>query len=76
MTPDFALLRAVAGERLELVPTRGLHHVHFTTVGFAASAWPEVARATGAGPEAPESLAAVVARTIEMIARALAPAPR
>jgi dienelactone hydrolase len=76
MKPDFALLRKVAGERLELVPTRGLHHVHFTTLGFAASAWPEVARATGAGPEAAESLAAVAARTIELIARALAPAPR
>jgi dienelactone hydrolase len=76
MTPDFALLRAVAGERLELVPTRGLRHVHFTTVGFAAAAWSDVARATGAGEGVTESLATIVSRTIERIARALAPAAR
>jgi dienelactone hydrolase len=71
MKPDFALLKKVAGDRLELLPTRGLHHVHFTTLGFAASAWPEVARATGAGPGAPESLSAVVERTLDVLGRAL-----
>src|SRR4030095_15165755 len=35
------------------------------TVGFAAAAWPDVARATGAGEEATESVATVVSRTIE-----------
>jgi dienelactone hydrolase len=74
MKPDFGLLRKVAGEHLDLLPTRGLHHVHFTTLGFAASAWPEVAHATGAGPEAPESLSTVVERTLDVVARALAPA--
>ena len=76
MKPDFGLLQKVAGEHLDLLPTRGLHHVHFTTLGFAASAWPEVARATGAGPEAPESLSAVVERTLDVVTRALVPAAR
>jgi dienelactone hydrolase len=72
MKPDFGLLRAVAGERLELLPTRGMHHAHFSSLGFAAAWSPEIARASGAGPGLADSLAAVVARTLATVAKGLA----
>jgi dienelactone hydrolase len=76
MKPDFELLRKVAGERLELLGTRGMHHAHFTSLGFAAAAWPDVARATGAGAELPTSLAAVVDHTLATLDCALGRARR
>lgn len=48
MTPDFAFLRTLPFEELLLVETEGMHHVHFTTYGFAASVFPGVAAATQA----------------------------
>jgi dienelactone hydrolase len=71
MAPDFTLLRAVAHGGLDLVPTAGMHHHHFTALGFAAAAEPEIARATGAGPELPASLDGLERRLFEFLAEHL-----
>ena len=44
-----------------------LRHVHFTTLGFAAAASPEIARATGAGPNVRAEVAAMAARTVQFL---------
>jgi dienelactone hydrolase len=74
MKPDFTLLREVAHGGLELLPTSGMHHVHFSTIGFAAAAFPEVAKSTHAGEGLPESLVRVFRAALALLDRALAPA--
>jgi dienelactone hydrolase len=74
MKPDFTLLREVAHGGLELLATSGMHHVHFSTVGFAAIAFPEMAKSTHAGPGLSESLARVARAALELLDRTLAPA--
>lgn len=76
MTPDFGLLRQVARGGLELVPTADLHHHHFTHLGFAAAAEPELARATGAGPGLPASLDSLVARLLAFLGEHLSASSR
>ncbi len=56
MKPDFALLREAAGTNLSFTPTLGLHHLHFTTLGFAAASYPDLAQATQGGPDLAQSL--------------------
>jgi dienelactone hydrolase len=75
MRPDFELLRRVARGPLALEPVPSLHHHHFTTLGFAAASFPEIARATGAGPELPAALATVARRTRDWLRSALAEGP-
>jgi dienelactone hydrolase len=59
MAPDFDLLRSLAGERL-LVRLEGMRHVHFTALGLAAGASPELARAVSADADTPRRLAVAV----------------
>ena len=69
-----ALLRccgASIARDLELVPTTDLHHVHFTTWGFIAGNFPEIARVTRATPGTTAALAAVVVRTADYLRRVL-----
>ena len=51
MKPDFTLLRALRIDTLALVQMTAMHHVHFTTYGFAAAIFPEIARVTRANAE-------------------------
>jgi dienelactone hydrolase len=74
MKPDFTLLHEVAHGGLEFLPTSGMHHVHFSTIGFAAVAFPEMAKATHAGPDLRESLARVARAALQLLDRTLAPA--
>lgn len=62
MAPDFDLLRALDTRKLTLRPTSDLHHIHFTTYGFAAAAFPELGRPTHA-TEKTASAAVAVAET-------------
>jgi hypothetical protein len=48
MTPDFALLHGLQIAELTLVRVEGMHHIHFTTYGFAASLFPSLAEVTHA----------------------------
>jgi len=68
MTPDFSLLESLRAETLTLEPTTALHHVHFTTYGFAAAAFPAIATVTHAAPGTAESVRDVARRTAAFLA--------
>lgn len=71
MAPDFSLLESLRAETLELVPTAAMHHVHFTTYGFAAATFPAIAEATRATPETGSDVRAVARRTAAFLANHL-----
>lgn len=50
MKPDFTFLRSLRTDTLVLEQA-ALRHVHFTTYGFAAAVFPEIAKVTRAGAE-------------------------
>jgi dienelactone hydrolase len=62
MKPDFGFLQSLR-PRLETARFRGLHHAHFTTLGFAADALPGLARISHAGPSLHRDLMRVARRT-------------
>ena len=51
MKPDFTFLRALRSDTLVLEQATAMHHVHFTTYGFAAAVFPEIAKVTRASAE-------------------------
>jgi dienelactone hydrolase len=55
MKPDFSLLRGLPA-KLTLTLLPGMHHAHFTSIGFGAAAIPALASLTEAGPELGASL--------------------
>jgi dienelactone hydrolase len=57
MKPDFTFLKELRTTSLTTTPTTDMHHIHFTTYGFAAAAIQEVATVTKAGPHIRESVA-------------------
>ena len=69
MAPDFTLLRSLHFAELELVPSADLHHVHFTTYGFVAGVFPDIARATRATPSTTAALVAVAVKTADFLRR-------
>jgi dienelactone hydrolase len=71
MTPEFSLLRSLRFRSLALEPTREMHHVHFTTWGFAAAALPEIAALTGSTVGTSGSVRLVSRRTVEFLDRYL-----
>lgn len=71
MAPDFSLLESLHAATLTLVPTSDMHHVHFTTYGFAAAAFPAIRTATHATPGTPESVRGVIMRTAAFLAARL-----
>ena len=66
MAPDFTLLESLPAA-VTTVHIEGLHHVHFTTLGFAAALIPEIAAATGAGANAGTSLRRAAEGTLEFL---------
>ncbi|MGD8495951.1 MAG: hypothetical protein PVF05_07140, partial [Gemmatimonadales bacterium] len=68
MAPDFSLLESLRAATLALVPTSDMHHVHFTTYGFASAAFPAIGEATHATPGTPESVRGVTMRTAAFLA--------
>ncbi len=72
MTPDFSLLRALRTDTLSLVPVAEMHHVHFTTWGFAVSRFPALAEATHATAETPASVRKVVESVAAFLRRYVA----
>jgi dienelactone hydrolase len=66
MKPDFAFLDSLHA-RAEKIP--GMHHVHFTTIGFAAAAMPDLAKITHAGSEIGAAVGTIAQRTLEFLRR-------
>lgn len=73
MTPDFTLLRGLNTSELKLVHASDMHHVHFTTYGFAAARFSDLARVTQATPATARSLAGVHEKTLAFLQRHLRP---
>jgi dienelactone hydrolase len=69
MTPDFAMLRSLHTAELLLEPTEAMRHVHFTTYGFAAALFPDLARATQATPATAAAVIHVQERTAAFFRR-------
>lgn len=69
MTPDFTLLRSLHVRALTLRATRAMHHVHFTTYGFAAGADSAVRRVTGGSRETRASVVEVARDVREFLVR-------
>jgi len=69
MTPEFSLLRSLHTDALVLLPVDGMHHIHFTTYGFAAATLPEIATATHATPTTAASVVGVAEQTARFLLR-------
>jgi len=67
MKPDLAFLRSLRADTLVLERVQAMHHVHFTTYGFAAAAFPEIARVTGATPETSLEVRNTAVRVLDFI---------
>jgi pimeloyl-ACP methyl ester carboxylesterase len=75
MAPDFALLRSLPGADVRLVRATHLHHMHFTTVGDAASQFPALAKVTHADARTAQAYADVANATVAFLKAALSDAP-
>jgi dienelactone hydrolase len=71
MRPDFTLLKEIRTKELVLEATEAMHHVHFSTYGFAAASFPELARVTSATPATGSESVRVLNRTADFLRRAL-----
>ncbi|HJW96299.1 MAG TPA: hypothetical protein VJ901_22005 [Thermoanaerobaculia bacterium] len=58
MRPDFRFLSTLPLRSLKLEQSSDMHHVHFTTYGFAATVIPAIANTTHAGPHIRENVEA------------------
>jgi len=67
MKPDFALFDMLTAAKITTIELPGMAHAHFTTLGFAAAAYPGIAAATRAGPEIGSSLRTMVERTLAFL---------
>ena len=67
MKPDLAFLRSLRADTLVLERLQAMHHVHFTTYGFAAAAFPEIAQVTGATTATSFEVRNTVARVLDFI---------
>ena len=67
MAPDFTLLKSLRLRGLKLQQIDGLRHVHFTTLGFAAAADPELQQAVGMTPSGPAGLKEMANATLAFL---------
>jgi len=71
MTPDFTLLRSLHLADLVLTRVDEMHHVHFTTYGFASAVFPSLAEVTHATSGTAGSVRDVAERTATFLRRYL-----
>jgi len=76
VTPDFRLLRSLKTPDLQLVRMNSMHHVHFSSDGFASIMLPEMATVTKAGPDLKREVDSVANQTLAYINKWVAKAPR
>lgn len=75
MAPDFTFLHGLNAEALTLIATQSMHHVHFTTYGFASAINPELAKVTKAGDSVRPNVVDV-ATTVLRLAQTTSRCPR
>lgn len=76
MAPDFTLLRGLPSAELTLREVHGLHHVHFTTLGFGAALDPRIRAVTRMEPQGPAALQAVATELAAFLERHVVSRPR
>jgi len=69
MRPDFRFIEGLNFRSLKLQQAASVHHIHFTTYGFAAALLPEIARVTKAEPDVGEGVVAVANSVLEFLDR-------
>ena len=62
--PDFRLLRSLHTPDLQLVRMNSMHHVHFSSDGFAAVMLPSMAKVTKGGPDLKKDVVSVARQTL------------
>ena len=67
MKPDFTLLKGLHARSLTLREMPGMHHVHFTTWGFAVASVPGLAAATHATPSTARGARTVAEGTLAFL---------
>ncbi|MEO6487824.1 MAG: hypothetical protein ABIO78_07795 [Thermoanaerobaculia bacterium] len=67
MQPDFRFLKSLRTRSLQLERLPGMRHHHFSTIGFAAAAFPEVAASTRTGVALPAGVQAMVRHVLAFI---------
>ena len=67
MQPDFRFLQSLRTKSLQLERLPGMRHHHFSTIGFAAAAFPEVALSTRVGDALPASIQAMVRHVLAFV---------
>lgn len=67
MKPDMAFLRSLQVDTLILHRVESMHHVHFTTYGFASAVFPEIARVTRATSGTATDVRQTAERVLEFI---------
>jgi dienelactone hydrolase len=72
MKPDFTFLKSLRVAKLTVTPAIGMHHIHFTTYGFASAGIAEVATVTKAGPEVRQSVASTAGMVLRFLDQQLA----
>ncbi len=65
--PDFRLLRSLRTPDLQLVRMDSMHHVHFSSDGFASVMLPDMAKVTKAGPDLKREVESVATQTLAYI---------
>ena len=67
MKPDFTFLRSLRADTLVLEQASAMHHVHFTTYGFAAAVFPEIAKVTRASAETAVEIRRMAAGVLQFL---------
>ena len=67
MKPDFTFLRSLPTRDLRLEKLESLQHIHFSSMGFAAARFPEIATATRAGEGVREDVRAVAEKVRQFL---------
>lgn len=67
MKPDHTFLKSLRTQSLAIEKADAMHHAHFTTWGFAAVAFPELAQATHATPATKANVQRVAERVVAFL---------
>ena len=71
MRPDFSFLSRLRIEHLRSIRTHDMHHIHFTSYGFAAAMIPPLAAITKAGPDIKSGVGSVAREVLHFLQREL-----
>ncbi|HEX9161883.1 MAG TPA: hypothetical protein VF980_09270 [Thermoanaerobaculia bacterium] len=71
--PASTFMTTLNAKEFSTVTEPSMRHIHFTTLGFAAAVFPDVAKATGAGPNIKHDVVDFAQRTLQFLDRIWGP---